>query len=253
MSHIPLTRDQPFNEKAANRLPFHFFEAFHSKSLLTDWSKHYIGSHMTTYAAQTKSELTARQRQVLEFISSYADSNGYSPSQREIAGHLKVSGTLPVMKHLSALERKGYIRRESVNRGLVLATPHSRHVSLPIVGTVRAGQLSTAIEDIQGYFSVDQVAVKGADCFFLKVRGDSMVNAGIMDGDLALVRPHATADNRDIVVAMLDGEATVKRFYRESGHIRLQPENPAMEPIIIRPEDGEVSIVGRVIGIYRQL
>lgn len=164
-----------------------------------------------------------------------------------------VSGTLPVMKHLDALERKGYLRRESVNRGISLATPHGRHVSLPIAGTVRAGQLSTAIEDIQGYFSVDQVAVKGEGCFFLKVRGESMITAGIMDGDLALVRPQKTADNREIVVAMVDDEATVKRFFREEDYIRLQPENPDMEPIIIRPEDGEVSIVGKVIGIYRQL
>jgi len=208
---------------------------------------------MTTYAAQSSKELTSRQRQVLQFISSYADSNGYPPSQREIAGYLKVSGTLPVMKHLGALERKGYIRRESVNRGIVLTAAHSRHVSLPIVGTVRAGQLSTAIEDIQGYFSVDQVAVKGADCFFLKVRGDSMIKAGIIDGDLALVRPQPNAAERDIVVAMLNGEATVKRFYRDKDGIRLQPENPRMEAIIIRPEDGEVSIVGKVIGIYRQL
>ena len=208
---------------------------------------------MTTNWLQNRNELTARQRQVLQFIISYSDENGYPPSQREIAGHLNVSGTLPVMKHLGALERKGYIRREHVNRGIALTTPNSRHVSLPIVGTVRAGQLSTAIEDIQGYFSVDQVAVKGDGCFFLKVSGESMINAGIIDGDLALVRPQMTADNRDIVVAMLDGEATVKRFYRETDHIRLQPENQYMEPIIIRPEDGEVSIVGKVIGIYRQL
>ena len=157
------------------------------------------------------------------------------------------------MKHLIALERKGYIRRESVNRGIVLTTPKSRNVSLPIMGTVRAGQLSTAIEDIQGYFSVDQVAVKGDGCFFLKVSGESMINAGIIDGDLALVRPQVTADNKDIVIAMLDGEATVKYFYREEGHIRLQPANANMEAIIIRPEDGEVSIIGKVIGIYRRM
>jgi repressor LexA len=208
---------------------------------------------MTTYGINHENELTQRQRQVLQFISSFSDDNGYSPSQREIAGHLKVSGTLPVMKHLSALERKGYIRRDNVNRGITLRTPHGRPVSLPIVGTVRAGQLSTAIEDIQGYFSVDQMAVKGADCFFLKVSGDSMITAGILDGDLALVRPQSTADNRDTVVAMVDGEATVKWFHKEQDHIRLQPANPTMKPILIYPEDGEVTIVGKVIGIYRQL
>lgn len=208
---------------------------------------------MATNKPQSQNELTPRQRQVLEFITRYSDDNGYPPSQREIAGHLNVTGTLPVMKHLDALERKGYIRRENVNRGIALTTPNSRHVSLPIVGTVRAGQLSTAIEDIQGYFAVDHVAIKGDGCFFLKVSGESMINAGILDGDLALVRPQATADNKDIVVAMLDGEATVKRFYREDGHIRLQPENQNMEPIIIHSEDGEISIVGKVIGIYRRL
>jgi repressor LexA len=208
---------------------------------------------MATYESKPQNELTQRQRQVLQFISSFTDSNGYPPSQREIAGHLKVSGTLPVMKHLNALERKGYIRRDNVNRGITLKTPHSRHISLPIVGTVRAGQLSTAIEDIQGYFSVDQMAVKGADCFFLKVKGDSMINAGILDGDLALVRPQATANNKDTVIAMVDGEATVKWFFKELDHIRLQPANSSMDPILIYPEDGEVTIVGKVIGVYRSM
>jgi repressor LexA len=208
---------------------------------------------MTTYEPRPAKELTQRQRQVLQFVTTFADSNGYPPSQREIAGHLKVSGTLPVMKHLAALERKGYIKRGNVNRGITLATPNSRSASLPIVGTVRAGQLSTAIEDIQGYFSVDQMAIKGADCFFLRISGNSMIEAGILDGDLALVRPQTTAENKDIAVAMLDGEATVKWFYREQDHIRLQPANRDMEPIIIRPEDGELAIIGKVIGVYRQL
>jgi len=208
---------------------------------------------MTTCGQKSGNELTQRQRQVLQFITSFTDSSGYPPSQREIAGHLKVSGTLPVMKHLAALERKGFINRGNVNRGITLTIPSRRPISLPIVGTVRAGQLSTAIEDIQGYFSVDQMAVKGADCFFLKISGDSMINAGILDGDLALVRPQPTANNRDTVVAMVDGEATVKWFYKEHDHIRLQPANPDMNPILIYPEDGDVTIVGKVIGVFRQL
>ena len=207
---------------------------------------------MTTYGLKSKNELTQRQRQVLQFITSFSGSNGYPPSQREIAAHLNVSGTLPVMKHLIALERKGYIKRDNVNRGITLKMPNSHSISLPIVGTVRAGQLSTAIEDIQGFFSVDQMAVKGDNCFFLKVRGDSMINAGILDGDLALVRPQLTADNKDTVVAMVDGDATVKWFYKEHDHIRLQPANPDMKPILIHPEDGEVRIVGKVIGVYRR-
>jgi len=208
---------------------------------------------MTTYGLKSKNELTQRQRQVLQFITSFSGSNGYPPSQREIAAHLNVSGTLPVMKHLIALERKGYIKRDNVNRGIALKMPNSHSISLPIVGTVRAGQLSTAIEDIQGFFSVDQMAVKGDNCFFLKVRGDSMINAGILDGDLALVRPQLTADNKDTVVAMVDGDATVKWFYKEHDHIRLQPANPDMKPILIHPEDGEVRIVGKVIGVYRRM
>jgi repressor LexA len=205
---------------------------------------------MTTCDRQA---LTQRQKQVLQFITSYSDDNGYPPSQREIAGHLNVSGTLPVMKHLGALERKGYIKRESVSRGITLNTPVSRSVSLPIIGTVRAGNLAPAIEDIQGYFAVDPMAVKGSGCFFLRVSGDSMINAGIFDGDLAMVHPQPTANNNDTVVVMVNGEVTLKWFYHEQDHIRLQPANPNMQPIIIRPEDGEISIVGKVIGVYRRL
>jgi len=208
---------------------------------------------MTTHNLQKSSVVTPRQQQVLHFITSHLDSQGYPPTLREIASHLGVSGPLPVSKHLAALEKKGYIKRDRVSRGIALTTPLSRSISLPIAGTVRAGHLSPAIEDIQGYFSVDHLAVKGNDCFFLRVSGDSMIGAGIFDGDLALVRPQATADNKDTVVAMVDGEATLKWFYHERDHIRLQPANPNMQAIIIRPGDGDVSIVGKVIGVYRQL
>jgi repressor LexA len=222
---------------------------------------------MATIKAHDTDSLTPRQRQVLEFIISHLNFNGYPPTLREIAAHLGVSGPLPVSKHLEALEKKGYISRNSVSRGIRLTAPHvyavetecsvsdgrPPSVSLPIVGTVRAGHLSPAIEDIQGHFSVDQAAVKGKNCFFLRVKGDSMISAGIFDNDLALVRPQATAVNRDIVVAMVEGEATLKRFYREKDRIRLQPANPNMDPIIIRQGEGEVTIVGKVIGVYRQL
>lgn len=197
--------------------------------------------------------LTARQRQVLHFITSYQENHGYPPSQREIATHLRVSGTLPVGKHLDALAKKGYLKRDGVSRGIALTTPISRSVSLPIAGTVRAGQLTPAIEDIQGYFCVDQLAVKGEHCFFLRVAGESMIEAGILDGDLALVRPQAAADNGDTVVAMVEGAATLKKFFREPGHLRLQPANAAMSPIIVRPGDGDVAIVGKVIGVYRKM
>lgn len=208
---------------------------------------------MTTNKPRNRDDLTPRQRQVLEYVTSHLDNNGYPPTLREIAAYIGVSGTLPVSKHLDALERKGYLKRDSVSRGIALTTPISRSISLPIAGTVRAGHLSPAIEDIQGYFSVDHLAVKGSDCFFLRVSGDSMINAGIFDGDLALVRPQPTAENRDTVVVMVDGEATLKWFHREVDHIRLQPANPNMEPIIVRPGEGDVVIVGKVIGVYRRL
>jgi len=198
--------------------------------------------------------LTKRQQQVLDFINDYISSNGNAPSQREIAASLGISGTLGVMKHLQALERKGCIvRRQGSARGVALPPATSHSVSLPIVGTVRAGQPSPPLEDIEGHFSIDSSQQHGEQGFFLRVRGDSMIDAGIRPGDLALVRPQATAENGDIVVALVDGEATLKRFFRERGRIRLQPENPAMEPIVIRPGKEEVVIIGRVTGIYRKL
>jgi len=197
---------------------------------------------------------TKRQQQVLDFINDYISRFGNAPSQREIAASLGINGTLGVMKHLQALERKGCIvRRQGRARGVALPSPHSTAVSLPIVGTVRAGQPTPPIEDIEGYFSIDSSQQHGEQGFFLRIRGDSMIDAGIRTGDLALVRPQTTADNGDIVVALVEGEATLKRFFRERGRIRLQPENPAMEPIVIRPGKQEVSIIGRVTGIYRKL
>jgi repressor LexA len=208
---------------------------------------------MTEYRLEPLASPTPRQRQVLECIISYIDDNGYPPSQRDIASGLQLRSTSTVVKHLKSLEHMGYIRRSSVSRSIVLALPASNSIALPILGTVRAGHLSQAIEDVQGYFSVDHHAIKGNDCFFLRVSGESMIGKGIFDGDLALVRPQPTAQNKETVVAMVDGEATLKSFFIEGDHIRLQPANPAMEPIILRPEDGEVTIVGKVIGVYRKL
>lgn len=204
--------------------------------------------------------ITPRQKEVLDFIVDYLERNGYPPTLREIGRHLGVNGTLGVMKHLDALERKGFIRKSPGNsRGITISDRgaalggHGGGVPVPIVGTVRAGALQPAIEEIEGYFTIDRVRLPDDGAFFLRVKGDSMINAAIRDGDLALVRPQPVAANRDIVVAMIDGEATLKRFYQERGRIRLQPENPNMEPIIIRPGDGEVTIIGKVVGIYREL
>lgn len=197
-------------------------------------------------------ELTVRQQKVLDFITRYVRTHGYAPTLRDIAAHLGVTSTFGVNRHLDALEKKGWITKSGTSRGIVLTVQGGQSLSLPIVGTVRAGHLQPAVEDIQGYFSVDQGQVKGDGCFFLKVKGDSMIGAGIFDGDLALVRPQPVAENRDTVVVMVDGESTLKWFFREQNRIRLQPANPNMEPIIVGP-DKDVSVVGKVIGIYRQL
>lgn len=195
--------------------------------------------------------LTKRQQQVLELIRQHIDNHGYPPTLRELAKQLEVSGTLPVSKHLDALERKGYLTRSSGSRSISLNDSPSS-VSLPIVGTVRAGALTLAIEDIQGYMAVDRVTLHGGT-FFLRVRGDSMINAAICDGDLALVRPQPTAENREIVVAMINGEATLKEFHRERGQIRLQPKNPNMAPIIVKEGSDDVTIIGKVVAIFRSL
>jgi repressor LexA len=199
-------------------------------------------------------QLTERQKQVFQIINDYINRHGNAPSLREIANSLGINGTVGVMKHLQALEKKGFIvRRQGSARGVALAPPTSMSVSLPIVGTVRAGDPTPPKEDIEGFFSIDLSQHKSTGGFFLRVKGDSMSEAGIFEGDLALIRPQAMAENGDIVVAMVDGEATMKRFFRERGIIRLQPENPAMEPIIIKPGKQEIAIIGRVTGIYRKL
>jgi repressor LexA len=197
--------------------------------------------------------LTKRQQEVLDIVTEYVNQYGYPPSLREIGKKLSVTGTLGVMKHLEALEKKGYLRRqEGSPRGITLAS-QAQAASLPIVGSVRAGALHPAIEDIEGHFAIDRSQLRAGGTFFLRVKGDSMIHALIQEGDLALVRPQPTAANRDIVVAMVGGEATLKRFYREEHVIRLQPENPNYNAIIIREGDEEVSIVGKVVGIYRQM
>jgi len=197
--------------------------------------------------------LPPRQQQVLDFIREYVGRHEYPPSLRDIAHHIGVSGNVAVLSHLEALERKGYIRRDTgSSRGIVLIRDKQPEVlQVPIVGTVRAGTPTLAVEDIEGYYPMEKLQLRGAS-FFLRVRGDSMINDAIMDGDLALIRTQDTADNGDIVVAMIDGEATLKRFYRETDHIRLQPRNPNMEAIII-PAGQELTIIGKVVKIVRDI
>ncbi len=195
---------------------------------------------------------TDRQKQVLDYIQSHIDNDGYPPTLREICAHLGVSGKVSATRHLDALEKKGYIKRDSSSRGIALTTPTTDSASIPVAGTVQAGSLTPALEDITGYISVDRSLLHGGK-FFLRVRGDSMINASICEKDLVLVRPQPSADNQDIVVAMVEGEATLKRFFREQGKIRLQPENTHMAPIFIPDGSDDITIIGKVVGVYRNL
>lgn len=199
------------------------------------------------------SELTPRQQQVLAFVGTYLDRHGYPPTLREIALHLGIRGTLGVSKHLAALQRKGHLQRDpGSSRALTVTGRAVAAPLLPIVGTVRAGTPQPAQEEIEGYCAVDPNHRHGA-AFYLRVKGDSMIAAGIHDGDLALIRPQPSAENGAIVVALIDGEATLKRLFREAGTIRLQPENPALAPIIVPPGASEVLLVGQVVGLFRPL
>lgn len=199
------------------------------------------------------SKLTPRQQQTYDFIRGYLDFYGYAPTLKEIAGHLKITGNLGVLRHLDALEKKGYLHRTAgKSRGIVLSDRSSSRL-LPIVGSVAAGHLSEALECVEGHFNVDTSLIQGDDSFLLRVRGDSMIEAQIADGDLAVIYPQSMVENGDIVVAMCNGEATLKRFFLEDGHIRLQPENSNLQPIILSATDGDVSIIGKVTAIIRTL
>lgn len=196
-------------------------------------------------------DLTSRQQQVYAFIVHYVDCYGSAPTLQEIAGHLGVRGNLGVLRHLQALEKKGYIERTKAgSRGIRVARRTTAH-TLPLVGTIAAGPLQEALELAEGSIQVDATLVHSENSFVLRVSGDSMIDAHILDGDLAVVRPQATADNGDIVVAVVNGEATLKRFFRDAHRIRLQPENPHLEPILLAPDSGDFRLAGKVTGIIR--
>jgi len=197
--------------------------------------------------------LTQRQQQVLELISEHIERHGFPPSHRELMVSLGVRSQLGILKHIRALERKGHlVCRPGSSRGITLTNRPPRPAMLPILGHVRAGRPEEAVEDILGYCAADPAWTRGAACFYLRVAGDSMIEAGIRDGDLALVRAQSTAENGEIVVALIGGEATLKRFYREAGHIRLQPANAALQPIIVEGERmAGLSIIGRLLKTIR--
>ena len=197
-------------------------------------------------------ELTPRQQEVLNFVCRFRDEHGCPPSLREISEQIGTKGTATAKLHLEALERKGFIsRRREGSRGIALKHAGGTPVSIPLVGTVRAGQPETAVEEIQGYVSVDPAWLKGEGNFLLRVKGDSMIEAGIFDGDLALIAPQPIAENGQIVVALIDGEATLKRFFIDDTCIRLIPENRHMQPIVIRKGEAEAVVVGRLLKTIR--
>ncbi|MFZ3587825.1 transcriptional repressor LexA [Bacillus sp. DJP31] len=204
-------------------------------------------------------KLSKRQHDILEFIKKEVKLKGYPPSVREIGEAVGLASSSTVHGHLARLESKGLIRRdptkpraiEILDQGVVQPSYSGSIINVPIVGKVTAGQPITAIENVDDYFPIpDRYVSPDDNVFMLEIMGDSMIEAGIFDGDLVLVRQQSTANNGDIVVAMTDeDEATVKRFFKEKDYFRLQPENSTLEPIILK----EVSILGKVIGVYRTL
>jgi repressor LexA len=196
------------------------------------------------------SQLTDRQQQVLRFISDFTRRTGYPPTVREIAAELQLSSPSTVHVHLANLERLGLIRRDpSKPRALELVDAPRPPRPLPLVGQVAAGVPLLAEQNIEEYVEVPTFLRRADDDFLLRVEGDSMIEAGIHNDDLIVVHPQPSADNGDIVVALVGDEATTKRFFREGGRIRLQPENDLYEPIVL----DSVDLVGRVVGVLRRL
>lgn len=202
------------------------------------------------------SDLTKRQKEIFDFIKSEILAKGYPPSVREIGEAVGLKSTSTVHGHLDRLEKKGYIRRDPTKPRTIEITDNSftpiRHemVSIPVLGKVAAGNPILAIEETTDYFPIplDYIGNANENLFILEVQGESMINAGILDGDLLIVRQEITAKDGDIIVALIDDAATVKTYYKEDDMYRLQPENDTMAPIYTK----ELSIIGKVIGLYRR-
>ncbi len=199
--------------------------------------------------------LTKTQEKVLACLKSHTFERGYPPTIREIKTALGLSGHSSVQYALRALEDKGYIRRSGKARGIEFCRNQKtdQPVQLPVVGTIKAGPPHVAVEDVRGYVAVDRSFVAGAGNFLLKVDGDSMTDAHIQDGDYVVVKPQPVAGNGDIVVAVVDDEATVKKFYKRNSTIRLEPANPGYESVVVEAGRNEVSVVGRVISVLRHI
>ncbi len=198
-------------------------------------------------------KISQKQSDILEYIKEAILNRGYPPSVREICEAVNLRSTSTVHSHLETLEKNGYIRRDpSKPRAIEIIDDtfnltRREIVNVPLVGRVAAGQPILAVENIENYFPIPAEYMPNNDSFMLKVSGESMINVGIFNGDNLLVKQQNTANNGDIVVALIDDSATVKTFYKENGYYRLQPENDNMDPIIVN----EVSILGKVFGVFR--
>ncbi len=197
--------------------------------------------------------ITHKQEEILNYIKDEILKRGFPPTVREICQTVGLKSTSSVHSHLESLEKNGYIRRDPTKPRAIEILDDSfqmlrkEMVNVPVVGTVAAGQPILAEQNIDGYFPIPAEYMPNDPSFILHVKGESMVNAGIMDGDQVIVRQQSTARNGDIVVALLDDSATVKTFYKEDGHYRLQPENDSMDPILV----DDVQILGKVFGVFR--
>ncbi len=200
-----------------------------------------------------RDKLSKKQQEILEFIRSELLSRGYPPSVREICTAVNLKSTSSVHAHLTTLEEKGYIRRDPTKPRAIeiidddFGLNRREFTNIPIVGTITAGEPILAQQNITDYFPIPVDMLPNSEVFMLKVRGESMINAGIYNGDTVLVQQQSTARNGDYVVALIDDSATVKTFYKEEDHIRLQPENDTMNPIIV----DDCRILGKVIGLLR--
>lgn len=189
------------------------------------------------------------QQRILEFIEAYIEANGYAPSVREIGQAVDLKSTSTVHGHLNRLEKKGLLHREAMKPRTIDVTREDKPqmMKLPILGKVAAGVPILAEENAEGYVQLPDAIVGRGEHFVLEIRGDSMITAGIMNGDFVVVKRQQTAQNGDIVIAMIDDEATCKRYFKEPDRIRLQPENPRMQPFYAR----KVTILGKVTAVYR--
>lgn len=198
-------------------------------------------------------KITAKQSEILEYIKHEILNKGYPPAVREICEAVHLKSTSSVHAHLETLEKNGYIRRDPTKPRAIEIMDENFNlgrrevVNVPMIGNVAAGQPILAVENIEAYFPIPVEMMPNQQSFMLTVKGESMINAGILDGDRILVQQQETAKNGDIVVALVEDSATVKTFYKEDGRIRLQPENDSMEPIIV----DDCKILGKVFGVFR--